>query len=253
MSLDIRQSLKAAQAKKQAEDKSGPLDAFFKPNTIQTSQLKHSLVDCLESFTHPEKLGVNQYTCASCSHTFQEAAKQLSLKKLPPVLAVQLKRFEHTSTTSTKIDTPISIPAELDMTPYTTRSIKLFTKLRGQKESSSKKPPLRGISGLHTILDGIPTYKYTLFAVVNHEGKIDTGHYRSYAKCRDNWFLFDDHSVLLANQTQVLSSNPYMCFYIRDNVEYAPSSVVEVRTNILSPDTPDTSKHDLMPIDDLTS
>eukprot|EP00842_Homolaphlyctis_polyrhiza_P002241 jgi/Hompol1/3017/HPOL_003090-RA len=120
-----------------------------------------SLNDCLNGYTLPERLGPNQYTCAACGNTFQEATKQLSMKRLPPVIAIQLKRFEHSATASTKIETFVRVPADLDMTPHTTRAVKSRDKL-----------------------DTIPTYKYSLFAIVNHEGKIDTGHYKAFAKCR---------------------------------------------------------------------
>ncbi|KAI8927027.1 hypothetical protein BC831DRAFT_511239 [Entophlyctis helioformis] len=195
----------------------------------------YSLTECLDGFTLPERLGTNQYTCAACGNTFQEATKQLSMKRLPPVLAIQLKRFEHSATSSTKIDTFVRVPAELDMTPHTTRSVKLRAKLRAARKDANRKIPLRGIAGFDTITDGIPTYKYSLFAIVNHEGKMDTGHYKAYAKCRGHWFLFDDHTVTITTQKAALESNGYMCFYIRDNVEYAPSSVSEV---LMSPGAP---------------
>nr|KAJ3422161.1 hypothetical protein HK105_000907 [Polyrhizophydium stewartii] len=229
-----------------------PWNAAYSPDDDPKSNEPYSLVECLEGFTLPEKLGPNQYTCASCGNTFQEATKQLSMKRLPPVLAIQLKvlspvyvtnraqgmwlkmmthatqRFEHSATTSTKIDTFVRVPPELDMTPHTTRSVKLRAKLRAsRKDSASRKIPLRGIAGFDTMTDGIPTYKYSLFAIVNHEGKIDTGHYKAFAKCRDQWFMFDDHSVTVTTQKTALESNGYMCFYIHDNAEYSPQAVVE--------------------------
>lgn len=49
-----------------------------------------SLQECLERFTTPEKLGSNDYNCSRCPGG-QEATKQLSINKLPPVLCIQLK------------------------------------------------------------------------------------------------------------------------------------------------------------------
>ncbi|KAJ1343522.1 hypothetical protein BSLG_001903 [Batrachochytrium salamandrivorans] len=63
-----------------------------------------------------DNLDPNQYTCASCGNTFR-GYKQLSMKHLPPVRN-QLKRFEHTTTASTKIDTLVKESSELDMTPH---------------------------------------------------------------------------------------------------------------------------------------
>jgi ubiquitin C-terminal hydrolase len=35
-------------------------------------------------------------------------------------------------------------------------------------------------------------YEYELFAVINHEGHLDNGHYTNYARFKDEWFKFDD-------------------------------------------------------------
>ena len=47
--------------------------------------------DCLERFTSKEKLPKGEYTCHNCDNTAQDAVKQLSIQKLPPVLCVHLK------------------------------------------------------------------------------------------------------------------------------------------------------------------
>ncbi|EPB89263.1 hypothetical protein HMPREF1544_03887 [Mucor circinelloides 1006PhL] len=150
----------------------------------------NTLLDCLDRYTQPEKLGPNEYSCSKCGNTFQEATKQLSIKRIPPVLSIQLKRFEHGTTSTSKIETKIKFPAELDLTPYT----------------SSKKKDADNV--------------YTLFSVVNHQGKMDTGHYTMYAKHRNEWFRFDDHNVTVAYQKDVLDSKAYMCFYIKKSLEY---------------------------------
>ena len=54
-----------------------------------------TLQECLERFTTPEKLGI-EYNCVKCSgSTLQEATKQLSVKRLPPVLCIQLKVYHN--------------------------------------------------------------------------------------------------------------------------------------------------------------
>ncbi|KAI9312326.1 hypothetical protein BX666DRAFT_1866253 [Dichotomocladium elegans] len=50
------------------------------------------------------------------------------------------------------------------------------------------------------------TNLYTLFAVINHHGKIDSGHYTMYAKHRNQWFKFEDHNVTTSLQKEVLES-----------------------------------------------
>jgi hypothetical protein len=70
----------------------------------------------------PEQLGLNQYQCQSCQ---QAVVKQLSLKELPPILSIQLKRFEHGLSSTSKIEAKVKIPLFLDMTPHTTRAVKV--------------------------------------------------------------------------------------------------------------------------------
>ncbi|CAO3588838.1 unnamed protein product [Absidia cylindrospora] len=158
----------------------------------------NTLVDCLDRYTQPEKLGRNEYVCSNCS-TFQEATKQLSIERLPSVLSFQLKRFEH-GVAATKIETKIKFPVELDMTPYTTK---------GKKRTNKDQPYHPNPSNL-----------YTLFAVVNHQGRMDTGHYTMFARHREEWFKFDDHHVTMAYQRDVLESKAYMCFYVKKILDY---------------------------------
>ncbi|KAJ3019288.1 Ubiquitin carboxyl-terminal hydrolase 22 [Thoreauomyces humboldtii] len=182
-----------------------------------------TLLECLERYTVPEKL--SEYTCGSCSKS-HEATKQISVKLLPPILSIQLKRFEHSAKNqSSKIETVVKVPADLDMTPYTTRAIKLRSRLRpmsGSGAGAARKSSAgmsKGADG-STPMDGIPAHMYSLFAVISHTGKLETGHYTTYAGERDRWFAFDVHNVTLAKQKDVLEGNGYMCFYIRKGYQY---------------------------------
>ncbi|KAG0272165.1 hypothetical protein BGZ95_012098 [Linnemannia exigua] len=194
----------------------------------------NSLTDCLDRYTHPEKLGTNEYNCGKCGKTGQEATKQLSVKVLPPVLSFQLKRFEH-SMGASKIETKIKFPAQLDMTQYTTLARKskksklsALQKLNGGSGSENGSPSTASTasstSSSHSGVETIPTYVYNLFAVINHQGKMDTGHYTAFAKHRGEWFSLDDHKVTLAGQKEVLDSKAYMLFYVKQNLDYDYSS-----------------------------
>jgi len=97
-----------------------------------------SLLDCLSRFTQPEVLGQgNKMHCEVCGGR-QEAYKQLSLKTLPTVLSIHLKRFEHVggAGNSRKIDVPIQFPNELDISPFTTTSV--LRRRKAQVEISSR-------------------------------------------------------------------------------------------------------------------
>lgn len=70
--------------------------------------------------------------------------------------------------------------------------------------------------------------KYCLFAVVNHSGTIETGHYTAYIRqCRDQWFKCDDHLITRASVQEVLQSEGYLLFYHKlfdNNIE--PSEIL---------------------------
>lgn len=69
--------------------------------------------------------------------------------------------------------------------------------------------------------------KYCLFAVVNHSGTIETGHFTAYIRqCRDQWFKCDDHLITRANVQEVLQSEGYLLFYHKlfDNSTVADDS-----------------------------
>jgi ubiquitin carboxyl-terminal hydrolase 22/27/51 len=49
--------------------------------------------------------------------------------------------------------------------------------------------------------------RYSLFAVINHVGSLEAGHYTAYIRQqRNNWFKCDDHIITKANIKDVLNS-----------------------------------------------
>ncbi|PPQ84018.1 LOW QUALITY PROTEIN: hypothetical protein CVT25_000564 [Psilocybe cyanescens] len=134
------------------------------------------------------------------------------IQKLPPVLAFQFKRFEHKTndrSSARKIDTPIRFPASINMEPYTTH----FLKEAGKENVGS----LLSYPGREAMCE------YDLFAVINHEGQINNGHYTNYARCKDEWYRFDDDKVTPSSLGACLSSNAYMCFYVKRHLDYKPN------------------------------
>ncbi len=62
---------------------------------------------------------------------------------------------------------------------------------------------------------------YTLFAVINHIGNIEAGHYTSYVRQhRDRWFRCNDHQVAPTTIQEVLDSEGYLLFYHKQKLEY---------------------------------
>ncbi|XP_052869673.1 ubiquitin carboxyl-terminal hydrolase nonstop isoform X2 [Anopheles cruzii] len=151
-----------------------------------------SLIDCLERFTRAEHLGSSaKIKCSSCM-SYQESTKQLSMRTLPIVASFHLKRFEHSSLIDKKISTFISFPSELDMTPF-----------MSQKKSDTA------------------DFRYSLYAVINHVGTLDAGHYTAYVRHqKDIWVKCDDHIITTATLKQVLDSEGYLLFYHKKILEY---------------------------------
>ncbi|KZO89901.1 cysteine proteinase [Calocera viscosa TUFC12733] len=166
---------------------------------------ENTLGACLRRYTRHEKLP-HEYNCGECGKMTNGATKRLSFRKLPPVLAFHFKRFEHSST-ATKIDTPIRFPSVINMAPYTSAAL--------GKGDATVDPEEFGPDIL---------YDYDLFAVVNHEGKIDTGHYTNFARVDGEWYRYDDDKVVRSTLRACLDSRAYMCFYIKRHFEYRPYS-----------------------------
>ncbi|RXM32814.1 Ubiquitin carboxyl-terminal hydrolase 22 [Acipenser ruthenus] len=150
-----------------------------------------TLTDCLRRFTRPEHLGSSaKIKCSGC-HSYQESTKQLTMKKLPIVACFHLKRFEHSAKLRRKITTYVSFPLELDMTPF----------MASSKESRMNGQYQQPVDTLNN------DNKYSLFAVVNHQGTLESGHYTSFIRQhKDQWFKCDDAIITKASITDVLDS-----------------------------------------------
>lgn len=154
-----------------------------------------SLYDCLDQFTHNELLDVN-YKCRLCQKE-TKAHKSLRIKKLSPVLSIQLKRFKHNMALekASKIETKVDIPLFLNLTRYASDC----------DETSA---------------DSIDTNKvYELFAMVHHQGLVNTGHYVALVKnSSGQWFKFDDSVVSYASPEEVKNTTAYLLFYISHTI-----------------------------------
>ncbi|THH11391.1 hypothetical protein EW146_g8064 [Bondarzewia mesenterica] len=158
-----------------------------------------------------------------------EVSKRLSIRKLPPVLSFQFKvshpsqlngsRFEHKSSdrlSAQKMVAPTRVPASINMAPYTTLAVNSTTATsRSKMDAVATAFPYPGPEAL---------YEYDLFAVINHEGQIDNGHYTNFARVRDEWYRFDDDKVTPSTLPAVLSAPApiYMAFYVKRRLDYKP-------------------------------
>lgn len=168
-------------------------------SVLQPQKMKAvvALKDCIELFTTMETLGEHDpWYCPNCKK-HQQATKKFDLWSLPKILVVHLKRFSYSRYWRDKLDTVVEFP------------------IRGLNMSEFVCDPRGG------------SYVYDLIAVSNHYGAMGVGHYTAYVKNKVNgkWYYFDDSSVSLASEDQIVTKAAYVLFYQRrDNEEHvAPS------------------------------
>ncbi len=168
------------------------------------------LTECLDRFTSTETLSAEagSYNCQHCS-TPHETKKKFSLSRLPPIIPIHLKRFSHSKSLkeSSKIETKIRFPKSLDLSPYTTSSA-------ARSKAAPSSPIVSDADAEEAAYTVPPAPVYELSSVVVHKGKIDNGHYISYARQGDEWFRFDDSMVVQVEESEVLRAEAYMLFYV---------------------------------------
>lgn len=148
-------------------------------------------------------------------------------------MPVHLKRFSHSRTLkeSTKVDTRVRFPLTLDLGPYTTAT-KKPKKGTQQSNGGNNQPPPNGREASNDennnedvdTADSQQTHPiteplYELSSVIVHKGKIDNGHYISFARQGGEWFRFDDSMVVQVSESEVLGAEAYMLFYIAREFE----------------------------------
>eukprot|EP00501_MAST-03F_sp_TOSAG23-6_P002665 GSMAST32.ASY1.ANO1.2812.1 assembled CDS len=148
------------------------------------------LRDCLAKFSTQEQLGKNdQWYCSKCKK-FKQAYKQLTIWKLPRILVLHLKRFQHGKYRRSKLETLVEFPISgLDMSSY--------------------------------LVPGSPDSKmsnlYDLIAVSNHSGNMRGGHYTACGlnQVTGQWLCFNDAMVSSVSESSLVSKSAYILFYKR--------------------------------------
>ena len=201
-------------------------------DTSVGSQGKTSLEECLKRFTEVEKLDrCSLWRCEACDKEKPEGAgddaggegiKQLSIQSVAPSLCVQLKRFESLrhagGQSSSKIDTHVEFPMRLNMAPYCSTAVlrrgqewlEEYSNKLGRSESAGHSGRAEG--DVDESCDHASWY--SLYAVVVHHGRMDSGHYSAYIRRGKDWFSCDDSSISLVSESEVLKCQAYLLYYI---------------------------------------
>eukprot|EP01091_Cochliopodium_minus_P019747 TRINITY_DN8400_c0_g2_i1.p1 TRINITY_DN8400_c0_g2~~TRINITY_DN8400_c0_g2_i1.p1 ORF type:complete len:2136 (-),score=629.79 TRINITY_DN8400_c0_g2_i1:47-6454(-) len=165
---------------KDCQHKSSREELFY-TFSVEVSQ-KNNLVDALEDSIQGEKLeGENKYKCDGCSD-YVNALKRTTIKTLPNVLVIHLKRFDFNFNTmqKEKLNVHFQFPEDLNMKQFTEEAIEF-------KEGNT-----------NVFFHKDSYYQYKLKGVVVHRGSTaDSGHYYSYIKepVNGKWLEFNDEVV----------------------------------------------------------
>ena len=146
---------------------------------------KQNLVECIKYFCEEEQLKIgNEWYCNKCKENLL-AKKKIDLYYLPKILIINFKRFIKESQRWEKNDENIDFP----ITNFNMKEL------------------IIGPDKEHSV--------YDLFAVSQHYGNTEGGHYTAVCKNGNNWYNYDDSSVNKTNPLSCLSSSAYVLFYRR--------------------------------------
>ncbi|XP_032562874.1 ubiquitin carboxyl-terminal hydrolase 43 isoform X3 [Chiroxiphia lanceolata] len=158
----------------------------------QAHRQQHSctLDECFQLYTKEEQLAPDDaWRCPHCKVP-QQGTVKLSLWTLPDILIIHLKRFRQVAEHRHKLTTLVRFPLRgLDMAPHVAQRGQPGGQLLGRW--APWQPPLR-------LPPGCPRdYLYDLYAVCNHHGSMQGGHYTAYC-CNaldGRWYSYDDSRV----------------------------------------------------------
>ncbi|EXJ94630.1 hypothetical protein A1O1_03026 [Capronia coronata CBS 617.96] len=177
-----------------------------------------NLHECLRSYTAPEPLSPEQYSCTTCNAR-RSASKQTRLRKLPAILCVHVKRFGMKQLGTgvwvpEKYEGKLDFPLHLDMGPYTTKPPSRTTTT---PQNGTARTTAAGTSPAERKPDA---YMYDLDCVVVHQGDhAQNGHYFAFCRQDNKWFRFDDEIVSATTTEDVLRQEAYLLFYSLRSLE----------------------------------
>ncbi|RHZ21734.1 hypothetical protein DYB26_005048 [Aphanomyces astaci] len=196
--------------------------SFEKQAKVQAAVL--SLQSCLKDFTASEPL--DEAYCSRCK-ALTPAAKKMDLWRVPPLLVIQLKRFQYTATSRKKLRHLVQFPLKgLDLTEFLVRSSP-DSGLQNWQFLGGKLAP-----------DEVPAAVYDLYAVVNHIGVLGGGHYVAtvLSESDKRWKCFNDHQCRDIDEKDVVTPSAYILFYIRRDMKSLPvHQVFPVNSTSTSP------------------
>jgi len=156
-------------------------ESFFIVNLpIPNKKRNINIYDCFDTFTEVEKLDGDNKWYNEKTKKKESVNKKCCFWKLPKILIVDLKRFD---IYNSKRQNLIEVPHKIDLSKY----------IIGYKPKS-------------TI--------YDLYAVCNHSGVTQGGHYTANVKnANDKWYNYNDTSVTAIKKENAVTAKAYCLFF----------------------------------------
>ena len=167
-----------------------PLNEIISINsTKDNSETKiPTLNDALIHFSLHEKLEKdNEYFCPNCKKNVNAYHKS-EIFYAPPYLIILIKRYQRKYLSKTKVQL-LKINSEFN---YNNDFINLEPYVTGPKD---------------------PQKIYNLYAVNQHSGSNEGGHYNTACKNFGKWYMFDDHAVFPCDDDMICVPEGYILFY----------------------------------------
>lgn len=168
--------------------------SFSSSYSDSVSSSSVELEKCFKYFSTNETLDENnKWFCPNC-RDFVCADKKMDIWSAPEVLVIQLKRFiRYNECYMRKLDTTVNYPSEIDISQY----------LAGPQHNEKM--------------------IYRLYAVSEHSGSLNGGHYTAHAKVSKKdmseeggkWYSFNDSYVSKSSKSAAHNSGAYVLFYER--------------------------------------
>jgi ubiquitin carboxyl-terminal hydrolase 8 len=158
-------------------------DMFFILNlplqSHSTGEIFSSIYQCFYEYIHPESLSGENAWQNEKTQKYENVVKATVFYKFPRILVISLKRFSADGQTklSQYIDCPIDC---LKLDPF--------------------------------IMGGNQQH-FELYAVCNHYGNLDSGHYTCCIRENQHWYEYNDHLVTRIKKEEIITMNIYCLIY----------------------------------------
>ena len=155
---------------------------FFIIHLPMPEKNESTIEECFDLYLKDELLEGENGIINPITQQYENVIKRTVVCKFPEILIIDLQRFK-LATILKKKQNIIHYNAILDLTKY---------------------------------INSTETYRYELYAVINHSGSIYGGHYTCYIKNQNKkWYHYNDNNVKECPLKEICSTRAYCLFYRR--------------------------------------